>query len=106
MEAVQMVQTFTAVISILGDADSARSSVAVGLTCEGEGERPVSGGGISGGGYPPSCVAVGLTCEGEGERPVSGGGILGGGYPPSCSCTVGSCSCSVDLTPLVSHVCD
>ena len=72
-----MVQTFTALISILGDADSARSS-----------------------------VAVGLTCEGEGERPVSGGGISGGGYPPSCSCTVGSCSCSVDLTPLVSHVCD
>ena len=83
----QMVQTFTALISILGDADSARSSVAVGLTCEGEGERPISGGGILGGGYPPSCVAVGLTCEGEGEgeceggRPISGGGISGGGYP-------------------------
>ena len=52
-----MVQTFTALISIiLGDADSARSSVAVGLTCEGEGEGecrggcPILGGGISGGG--------------------------------------------------------
>ena len=79
----QMVQTFIALISILGDADSARSSVAVGLTCEGEGEG-----------------------ECEGGRPISGGGISGGGYPPSCSCTVGLCSCSVDLTPLVSHVCD
>ena len=73
-----MVQTFTALISILG-ADSARLSVAAGLTCKG---------------------------GGEGERPISGGGISGGGCPPSCSCTIGSCSCSVDLTPLVSHVCD
>ena len=58
-----MVQTFTALISILGDADSACLSVAVGLTCEGEGECPILGGGILGGGYPPSCVAVGLTCN-------------------------------------------
>ena len=82
-----MVQTFTALISIPGDADSARSSVAVGLTCEGEGEGECEG-------------------EDEGECPILAGGISGGGYPPSCSCTVGSCSCSVDLTPLVSHVCD
>ena len=33
-----MVQIFTALISIPGDADSARSSAAVGLTCKGEGE--------------------------------------------------------------------
>ena len=78
---VQIVPTFTALISILGDADSACSSVAVGLTCEDEGE-----------------------CRGG--HPISGGGILGGGYPLSCSCTVGSCLCSVNLTPLVSHVCD
>jgi hypothetical protein len=64
-----MVQTFTALISILGDADLAepsRSSVAVGVTC--------------------------LEGEGEGEHLISGGGC-----PPSCSC-VRSCSCSVDLT--------
>ena len=76
-----MVQTFTALISILRDADLAHSSVAVGLTCEGEGEGECKGG-----------------------RPISGGGISGGGYLPSCSCTVRSCS--VDLTPLVFHVCN
>ena len=81
---VQMVQTFTALISIiLGDADSAHSSVTVGLTCEGEGKSEFRGG-----------------C------PILGGGISGGGYPPSCSCTIGLCLCSVDLTPLVSHVCN
>ena len=61
---VQMVQTFTALISIiLGDADSACLSVTVGLTCKGEGEgecgggHPILGGGISGGWAHPLVVA-------------------------------------------------